>query len=160
MNGSPVSSPWHEHLVERKLSVEVLLDHVHPLGVTGLAVQLLVDTAGGQWNVWIELATVGDFLQWWGKKSFWDVLCCAKNRSLVSECNLSYRRRQHLRARAPFRQARNWIFQHDHDAHRNTPREQEPQECTFSSFVFITMNNKVICVPLCAKPSQTQEQIL
>lgn len=37
----PVSSPGHKHLVERKLSMEVFLDHVHPFGVSRLAIQLL-----------------------------------------------------------------------------------------------------------------------
>lgn len=37
----PMSSPWHKHLVERKLSMQVFLNHIKPFGVPGLAIQLL-----------------------------------------------------------------------------------------------------------------------
>lgn len=43
---------------------------------------------------------------------------------------------------------------------QHTQRTRTTRMYFLSSFVFITMNNKVICVPLCAKPSQTQKQIL
>lgn len=77
VSGSPVSPPWHEHLMERKLSVEVLLDDVQPLGVASLAVQLLVGTGRGGVKGLDQIQPWRNFLQRWEKKvcSACTVLC-------------------------------------------------------------------------------------
>lgn len=41
LDSLPMSSPRHKHLMERKLSMKVLLDDINPFGVTRLAIQLL-----------------------------------------------------------------------------------------------------------------------
>lgn len=63
-----------------------------------------------------------------GKKGSWDVLCCAGNQSSVFSVPV-----QMTLSQAPTCTCTvpsSWIFLHD-DVHCNTPREQEPQECTF-----------------------------
>ena len=45
-----MSSSRHKHLVEGELSMQILLDHVHPLRVSCLAVELLGKYTRGRMN--------------------------------------------------------------------------------------------------------------